>query len=162
MIGARAACLASLFPLLLWGPLANGAQRAAVVYLLLVPLTAPPLQHFAATQQQQSLAPRELCRAALWLGNLAALLLPLPLPSATLVAHALVAVALCLGCTQLLIMVHKGNVLRVMACTAAAVVVAALAVASVLAPLALARRFFQSAILPFGLLFLEATRSDKN
>ena len=164
---ARYACLASMVPLLLWGASPMGVQRAALAYLLLVPLTAPPLQRFAASSgpAEHATVTRELCRLALFLGSVAALLLlmaPCVLvggPSLLLarVAHGLVAGALCLGCTQLLIMVHKGgNVLRVMGCTAAAVIVAALAFASVLAPVALARRFFQSAVLPFGVLLMEA------
>lgn len=153
-----------MLPLLLWGSSPMGVQRAALAYLLLVPLTAPPLQRFAASAgpAEHAMVTRELCRLALFLGSVAALLLVLspclpPLGGVARVAHGLVAAALCLGCTQLLIMVHKGgNVLRVMGCTAAAVIVAALAFASVLAPVALARRFFQSAVLPFGVLLMEA------
>ena len=73
-------------------------------------------------------------------------------------AHGLAAAALCLGCAQLLLMLPKDHVLRVMACTAAAVMVAALALAAAFAPAAFARRFFQAAALPFVLLFMETTR----
>jgi hypothetical protein len=75
-----------------------------------------------------------------------------------LVAHALLAITLCIGCVQLLLMAHKGNVIKVMACTAAAVMVAALALAASVSPPPTARRFLQTAALPFLLLFVEATR----
>ena len=72
-------------------------------------------------------------------------------------AHALVTTALCLGCLQLLWTVPKDHVLRVMACTAVAVMVAAFAIAASVAPAALARRFYQAAAVPFLLLFMETT-----
>jgi hypothetical protein len=73
-------------------------------------------------------------------------------------AHALAASALCAGCAQLLYALPKDNVLRVMGCTACAVLVGALAVAAALSPAPLARRLFQSAALPFLVLFGETSR----
>ena len=153
----------------------TSVHRAAIAHLLLVPLTVPPLQAFASEGGRLT---GGLCRAALTLSNVSALLLllfggepsllllnatPAPpslgLPTAHLIAHALIALGLGMGCGQLLLMVHKGNVLRVMACTAAAVVVAALAIAAAFAPAVMARRFFQAAVLPFAMLFMEASGS---
>jgi hypothetical protein len=68
-----------------------------------------------------------------------------------------VTLALCLGCIQLLWTVPKDHVLRVMACTAVAVMVAAFAIAASVAPAMLARRFFQAAAVPFLFLFIETT-----
>ena len=77
--------------------------------------------------------------------------------------HALIALALFLGCAQLLLMVQKANVLRVMGCTAEAVIVAALALAGALTPgTGMGRRFFQAAVLPFVLLFMEASSSSSS
>ena len=157
---------------------AGSTVRAACLHLLLVPLTAPYLQLFA---MEGGALTSWLCRAAMLLGTTAALILlllhasrPATAPGILLIrnattietlaqpsAHGLVALALCLGCAQLLCMVHKENVLRVMACTAAAVVVAALAVAAAFGPLHLARRFLQATVLPLLLLFAEASRRGR-
>ena len=77
-------------------------------------------------------------------------------------AHALAASALCAGCAQLLYTLPKDNVLRVMGCTACAVLVGALAVAAALSPAPLARRLFQSAALPFWALFGETSRPSSS
>ena len=127
---------------------------AAHIHLLVQPLVAPPLQEFAT---RGGALTGGLCRLCLCMGNAAALL-ALSAPAMPQPAHALFTLAICLGCIQLLLMVHKGHVLRVMACTAVAVMVSALALAAAALSPALARRFFQAAALPFVLLFLETAR----
>ena len=73
------------------------------------------------------------------------------------IAHFALATTLVLGCCQLLYLIHlhKANVLRIMACTATAVIVVALSAAAVVMPIKIARRLFQSAALPFLFLFYE-------
>ena len=180
------AATGAVLPLLLLHSSPASVLRAACAHLIITPITAPDLQLFA---MEGGALTSWLCRAALFMGSLAALLLLLvmhtparcaaaaaTLPSSSAaahrgnnnatsldaiaqpVAHGLVASSLCLGCVQLLFMVRKENVLRVMGCTAAGVVVAALAVAAAFGPVPMARRFLQAAILPFLVLFAEASR----
>ena len=180
----RSACATAVLPVLLLGSSAASAHRAACLHLLSAPFTAPFLQRWAC--ETDGLA-AGLCRYCLFAGNLAALMLLAPgTASDTLAvlwlrtaaattaaphevmltyggvwvpwAHALATTALCAGCAQLLYALPKDNVLRVMGCTACAVLVGALAVAAALSPAPLARRLFQSAALPFLLLFGETSR----
>ena len=65
---------------------------------------------------------------------------------------------LILGALQLLWVVQKRAVFRVMMCTATAMLVIALAIVAALAPPSMGRRFFQSATFPFVLLFMETSR----
>ena len=207
---ARYACVAALLPVMLLSISHLSAQRAAFFYILLLPLTAYPLQAFAYLGGQIT---NSLCRIALFLGNGAALLMllipttssycsittgnvawtlsttttttnittnidsnsnsnnfnnnndnihSLPQPWSChfgpFLVHVLVSSSLFLGCAQLLFMIHKRNVLRVMACTAAGVIVIALAFAAIFCHPSFARRFFQAAALPFSMLFFEASR----
>jgi hypothetical protein len=155
-LAARCACAVATAPLLFLGNSSGTGRLAAHLHLLVVPLVAPPLQQFAYRGGRVT---GGLCAACLWLGTVASLLLVVSALPPTSLAHALFALALCLGCAQLLLMVHKGHVLRVMACTATAVMVSALALAAATTTSApLARRFFQMAALPFVLLFLETAR----
>ena len=192
-LGARVACLALIVPVLCMGRTTASAHRVACLHLLIAPLAGPSLQAYAdahAGGRELARLPTYLCRACLWLGNAAALMLLAPASfSATVaglwaplshnvsasasfsaaeafepphgpwipLAHACVTLALCLGCMQLLWTVPKDHVLRVMACTAVAVMVAAFAIAASVAPTPLARRFFQAAAVPFLLLFMETT-----
>ena len=178
----RCACIITVLPVLLLGNSAASAHRAACLHLLAAPFTAPFLQRWAC--ESDGLA-SGLCRFCLFVGNLAALLLLAPTTASDTLevfiarpsthsgaaapaayggvwvpwAHALAACALCSGCAQLLYALPKDNVLRVMGCTACAVLVGALAVAAALAPAALARRLFQSAAIPFLVLFGETSRT---
>ena len=192
-LGARIACLAMVVPVLCMGRTTASAHRVACMHLLIAPLAGPSLQAYAdhpSYHRHPTLArlPTHLCRACLFLGNAAALMLLAPASfSATVaglgvsvashnltvtydadafepphgpwvpLAHACVTLALCLGCVQLLWTVPKDHVLRVMACTAVAVMVAAFAIAASVAPAPLARRFFQAAAVPFLLLFMETS-----
>ena len=175
----RCACATAVLPVLLLGNSAASAHRAACLHLLTAPFTAPFLQRWAC--ETDGLA-AGLCRFCLFVGNLAALMLLAPSTASDTVAvlwvravaphevaaayggvwvpwaHALATSALCAGCAQLLYALPKDNVLRVMGCTACAVLVGALAVAAALSPAPLARRLFQSAALPFLLLFGETSR----
>jgi hypothetical protein len=191
----RLACAITILPVLMLGSSAASAHRAACVHLLVAPICGPLLQRFASDYHTHGHTPSFLCRACLFLGNLAALLLLAPASVASTLsvlwwtpigppnniyntnstttanglattyggvwipwAHSIATLTLCLGCAQLLFMVPKDNVLRVMGCTAAAVMVAALAIAAMLSPSVLARGLFQAAAPPFFALFIETTR----
>ena len=180
--GVRCACATAVLPVLLLGGSAASAHRAACLHLLSAPFTAPFLQRWACETDGVAAG---LCRFCLFVGNLAALMLLAPSTASDTLAvlwvraaagasaheamlayggvwvpwaHALATSALCAGCAQLLYALPKDNVLRVMGCTACAVLVGALAVAAALSPAPLARRLFQAAALPFLLLFGETSR----
>ena len=185
--GVRCACAATMLPVLLLGMTAASAHRAACLHLLVTPITGPYLQGYAceggrisgilcraclflgSTTALSLLAPATASStlAVLWFSNTTTT--TTSHDDANLAhyfyggvwmpwAHTMASSALCLGCIQLLFILPKEDVLRVMGCTAVAVMVGALAIAAAVSPAALARRLFQASAPPFFVLFIETTR----
>jgi hypothetical protein len=73
-------------------------------------------------------------------------------------SHYILTSSICLGSLQLLIVLRKENVIRVMICTAIAVLVITLSMIAVVVPITTGKRFYQSIGLPFAVLFLESSR----
>ena len=150
-IAARIACVVAVVPLLL---LSKGLI-AAYVHLITMPATAFVLQKYNHTRY--SLGPQSLLATlCVLLSNVAAVLLLLRSREAS----AVLALALILGAAQLLWVAQKRVMLRVMFCTATAIMVMALAILGAVAPSTMGLQFFQSAAMPLVLLFMETSRPD--
>jgi lipid-A-disaccharide synthase-like uncharacterized protein len=65
-----------------------------------------------------------------------------------------------LGCIQLLLLLNKNNVVRIMFCTASAVLIITLSILAFQNSAShTGKRFYQTLVFPFFLLFVETTRS---
>jgi len=161
---ARLSCIVALVPMLLFANNEKITKWAACLHLLLTPVTSFFLLNFSYArccgEMRSKMISCLLSGVCFALGNSAAVVL-LASDDTKLVivwVNGLLSAALCLGSGQLLMVLHKENVVRVMACTAAAVMVVVLAVLGSAAPLNMTKRFFQSAAIPFVILFLETSR----
>ena len=161
---ARLSCIVALIPMLLFANNEKITKWAACLHLLLTPVTSFFLLNFSYArccgEMRSKMISCLLSGVCFALGNSAAVVL-LASDDTKLVivwVNGLLSAALCLGSCQLLMVLHKENVVRVMACTAAAVMVVVLAVLGSAAPLNMTKRFFQSAAIPFVILFLETSR----
>jgi hypothetical protein len=163
---ARLSCVVALLPMVLFANNEKITKSAACLHLLMTPVTSFFLQNFSYARCHERRAKIISCflsGVCFALGNSAAVILLANDDPKLLIGwvNGLLSVALCLGSGQLLMVLHKGNVVRVMACTAAAVMVVVLAILGSVAPLNMTKRFFQSAAIPFLLLFLETSRLSK-
>jgi hypothetical protein len=160
---ARVACIAALVPILFYTKNETLTKSAACAHLLLTPITSFFLQTFSyvrCSQPKMKIISCGLCGLCLTLGNFTAVILIMSTKANNIWASYLLSSALCIGSIQLLLVLDKGNVIRVMGCTTAAVMVIVLAIlgsATAQSP-NMTKRFFQSSALPFLLLFLEASR----
>jgi hypothetical protein len=159
---ARLSCIVALLPMVFFTKNDLTVSRfAACLHLLLTPITSFFLLSFSYKRCQQrrtKLISCALSGVCFILGNSASVILLANDDGRLAWVNVLLSMALCLGSVQLLMVLHKGNVIRVMACTAAAVMVVVLAILGSAAPQHMAKRFFQSASFPFLLLFLETSR----
>ena len=152
----RVACLVAVVPMALLSKTEESGATAAYIHLITTPATAYVLQKY--NHARYGLGPQWLLALiCLLLSNYAAVLL-LMTRDKQRDAHVLLSIALILGALQLLWVVQKRAVFRVMMCTATAMLVIALAIVAALAPPSMGRRFFQSATFPFVLLFMETSR----
>jgi hypothetical protein len=150
-IAARIACIVAVTPLLL---MPKGIV-AAYVHLLTMPATAFVLQKYNHTRYALGLQSL-LALICVLLGNISAVMFLLPYPD----ARQPLALSLILAAAQLLWVAQKRVMLRVMFCTATAIMVMALAILGAVAPPPLGCQFFQSSAMPLVLLFMETTRAS--
>ena len=180
---ARIACVCAILPLALLSRTEQSMLNAAYLHLVTTPVTGYILQRYH--QNRYSFGPScILVSVCLLMSNIAAVWLLWPLSSiispppnsnfsSSLASetgssgsghhskpHILLATALTLGCIQLLWVCEKRVVFRVMTCTSVAMLVIALSIIAAFSSPHIARRFFQSATLPFLLLFMETTRPN--
>jgi len=157
---ARASCLIALLPILFYGKDEKIARYAACAHLLTSPITSFFIQHFSCMRRNVGVNVKSACCIMCGLGYVmggggAVILLT---GGSDVWVNYLLTVTLCMGSVQFLMVLHKENVIRVMACTAGAVIVVTLAILGSFAPITMSKRFFQSALLPFFVLFLETSR----
>ena len=150
-IAARIACIVAVTPLLL---MPKGIV-AAYVHLLTMPATAFVLQKYNHTRYALGLQSL-LALLCVLLGNISAVMFLLPYSD----ARQPLALSLILGAAQLLWVAQKRVMLRVMFCTATAIMVMAFAILGAVAPPVLGCQFFQSSAMPLVLLFMETTRAS--
>jgi hypothetical protein len=120
-----------------------------------MPATAFVLQKYNHTRYALGLQSL-LALICVLLGNISAVMFLLPYPD----ARQPLALSLILGAAQLLWVAQKRVMLRVMFCTATAIMVMALAILGAVAPPPLGCQFFQSSAMPLVLLFMETTRAS--
>jgi len=172
----RISCILLIFPLFLlnrddiqhmWKtsiPL-TGARIASCLYLCLMPISAHYLQLFSYTFSVHSYASKliscVLCCLCIVLGNIAAILFLVQDPgNVSQLPFFFLSSALSIGSLQLLFLLEKGSIFRVMFCTAIAVLVVTLCILAFQASSSVnGKRFYQTASFPFILLFFETTRS---
>jgi hypothetical protein len=159
---ARVACFVALMPMIIYTKNETLTKSAACTHLLLTPVTSFCFLTFSyvrCSQKRMKIISCALCGLCLTLGNCSAVILIMSSSSNVWCSY-LLSGALCIGSIQLLIVLDKGNVIRVMGCTAAAVMVIVLAILGSSAAQSpnTTKRFFQSSALPFLLLFLETSR----
>lgn len=159
---ARAACIIAVMPILFYTKNEKITKIAACVHLLLAPVTSFFIQHYGYMKASINNNPRArlascvMCCAGYVMGSGAAVILLVGGKDHWV--NYLLTMALCTGSIQFLVVLQKENVVRVMVCTACAVVVVTLAILGSFAPVHMAKKFFQSAVFPFLLLFLETSR----
>ena len=158
-IAARIACVVAVLPLLL---LPNGLI-AVYAHLLTMPATAFVLQKY--NHIRHALGPQSLLAIfCIFLANVSAVLMLIASHEKELLisreASIVLAGALILGASQLLWVSQKRFMLRVMFCTATALMVMALATLGAVTPASMSRYFFQSSAMPLVLLFMETSRAD--
>jgi len=159
---ARVSCLVALVPILFYGKNEKIAKYAAGMHLLTSPVTSFFIQHFSCTRTNISASVKTasciMSGVGYVTGNCGAVIILLMGGGGDAWVNYLLTISLCMASIQFLMVLNKENVLRVMACTAGAVIVVTLAILGSFAPSHMSKRFFQSAILPFFLLFLETSR----
>jgi hypothetical protein len=159
---ARVSCLVALVPILFYGKNEKIAKYAAGMHLLTSPVTSFFIQHFSCTRTNISASVKTasciMSGVGYVTGNCGAIIILLTGGGGDTWVNYLLTISLCMASIQFLMVLNKENVLRVMACTAGAVIVVTLAILGSFAPSHMSKRFFQSAILPFFLLFLETSR----
>ena len=159
---ARVSCLVALVPILFYGKNEKIAKYAAGMHLLTSPVTSFFIQHFSCTRTNISAGVKTasciMSGVGYVTGNCGAVIILLMGGGGDAWVNYLLTISLCMASIQFLMVLNKENVLRVMACTAGAVIVVTLAILGSFAPSHMSKRFFQSAILPFFLLFLETSR----
>lgn len=142
----------------------SGIRLASCFYLIIAPFSSYFLQLFSFLHAPSTLFSRFitcfLCMMCLMLGNTAAVLFLVLDTKYQYIAFSFLSSSIAFGCIQLLILLNKTSIFRVMICTGTSVLVIIL---SILAlhnnSNASGRRFYQSASFPFLLLFYETTRS---
>lgn len=155
---ARCSCMVLLFPLLLFGNNQNGVKIASCLYLILMPLSSFFLHLFSFQQSELITSKFIACilgGVCMILGNVSAVLF---LVSDNQYPFIFLSVALSLGSTQLLFILPKKSIFRVMFCTAVAVVVVFLSILAFIFRKQ-GKNIYQIVPVPFLLLFFEVTRS---
>jgi hypothetical protein len=131
---------------------------AARTHLLTMPLTTYILQkhHYERHAFWPSVL---LVGPCILLSNMTAILLLCETPTPESLPYHLLCLAIALACVQMLWICEKRVVFRIMMSTSMFMLIIALLVVAACCSPPLARRFLQSAALPFALLFFETTRS---
>ena len=172
---ARVACFINFLPFLFIARHEEPGLRACVcVYLSMMPFTSFVLHTFTSlvclnhpanivvSVYYQVLA-IVLGQACIIFGNVSAVFFLQYEPKQHQAAYFFLSLSLSLGSIQLLVLLNKNNVLRVMFCTASSVLIVILNVLAFQSASSLntsqSKRFYQSSSLPFLLLYLEMTRS---
>jgi hypothetical protein len=160
-IAARGACVVAVFPLLL---LPSSDDAAACLHLTTMPITAYILQKY--NHLRYAVGPQcFMSFFCIFFTNIVAVTLLLLRNAEGYPAYFLkiplyfLAMALCVATLQLLWVVEKRVVPRVMLCTATSMLILVLILVAILAPTpTMSRRFFQSTTLPLLLLFMETSK----
>jgi len=151
-----------------------GMRVASCLYLAIMPISSCFLQifcylHSSVDSMQQRIVTCLLCNLSLLSGNIAAILfIALPLQQNSLIipkktwnlAFFFLSTSFSIGSIQLLLLLRKTSILRIMFCTATAVSVITMCIlAFQTSSLQNGKRFYQTTAIPFMLLFFETTRS---
>ena len=142
-----------------------GLQIASCLYLIVMPFASYVLQTFTYHHMEQSSKLLKcfssfLSFFCIVLGNISAVCFLTISFKHYVVPFCILSLAFSLGCIQLLILLNKSSVVRVMVCTGTAVLVIILCVLAVHYSFSNnGKKFYQSASLPFLILYFETTKS---
>jgi hypothetical protein len=167
---ARIACFLDFLPflILILPSEQNGVRISVCIYLCIMPLTSFVLLLFTCKvcDSGRNIFIRFSCiiiaAICLIMGNIASVFFLQHEKGYLALAFLFLSLSMSLGSIQLLLLLNKSNVLRVMICTASSVLIVILNILAFQYSTVnsmQAKRFYQSSSLPFILLFFETTRS---
>jgi hypothetical protein len=143
-----------------------GIYYAACFFLICMPVSSYVLHAFTYmhtihwTRKSLHYIASFFCFLCIVLGNISAVLFIVLDAKMQIWGFFFLSLSMALGCIQLLFILHKKNTFQVMICTASSVLTMVLCFLAFQNYSTLTgRRFYQSATLPFYILFYETTRS---
>lgn len=143
-----------------------GIYYASCFYIICMPISSYVLHAFTYkhtlhwTRKTLHYIASFMCFFCLFLGNISAVLFIVLDARLQMWGFFFLSLSMAMGCLQLLFILNKKNIFQVMICTAASVLTIVLCFLAFQNHATLAgRRFYQSATLPFYILFYETTRS---